>query len=238
MGFSMKANRLFALLIVCYCVMAPVSLAGTQVSFLPPGFVYVDQVIPGIKLNLRYYTEHNFVGERIDGYLQPRCILSAPAAQALKAVQDDLQAFGLGLKIFDAYRPQRAVDHFVRWAKDLQDTKMQAEFYPDVQKENLFKEQYIAEKSSHSRGSTVDLTITPLDAASSDPGLDMGSRFDFFGPKSWPTSMKVSPSARSHRMLLHVLMIKHGFKPYPQEWWHFTLSEEPFPETYFDFSVQ
>jgi len=234
----MKTKRMLVMFIVCYCLMMQVSSTGCQASPLPQGFVYVDQVIPGIKIDLRYYTDRNFVGERIDGYLQPGCILSEQAAQALKAVQDELQAFGLGLKIFDAYRPQRAVDHFVRWAEDLLDTRMKAEFYPDVKKEDLFKEQYIAARSSHSRGSTVDLTITSLDAASSDPGLDMGSGFDLFGPKSWPTSLAVSPAARSHRMLLQVLMIKHGFDSYPQEWWHFTLKGEPFPDTYFDFPIQ
>ena len=212
--------------------------AAAQTSTLPKGFVYVDQAIPDIKIDLRYATKHNFVGTPIDGYLQARCILTDKAARALKEVQDELQAFGLSLKIFDAYRPQQAVDHFVRWARDVQDTRMKAEFYPDVEKENLFKEDYIAAKSGHSRGSTVDLTLTSRAARPTDPGLDMGSGFDLFGPESWPASLHVSANARAHRMLLQLLMKKHGFEPYPKEWWHFTLKNEPYPDTYFNFPVQ
>ncbi|MCK8602601.1 M15 family metallopeptidase [Desulfoferrobacter suflitae] len=231
-------KRLHVLVVVLCSLLVQVAFAGTENPTLPEGFVYVDQVIPDIKIELRYYSDHNFVGRRIDGYLEPRCILTAQAAQALKKVQEELRRFGLALKIFDAYRPQRAVDHFVRWAEDLQDTRRKAEFYPDVDKQDLFKKQYIAAKSSHSRGSTVDVTITAMDAAPSAPGLDMGTGFDLFGPRSWPTSLAVSPESRAHRMLLQVLMVKHGFEPIAEEWWHFTLKNEPFPDTYFDFPVQ
>ena len=148
-----------------------------------------------------------------------------------------MSVFGLGLKIFDAYRPQRAVDHFVRWAKDIGEVRMKKEFYPNVDKGNLFKEDYIAEKSGHSRGSTVDLTVIGLDAKSGEAELDMGTAFDYFGPQSWPESPVVSAGQRAHRMLLQKLMEKHGFKPYPKEWWHFTLSREPYPDTYFDFPI-
>lgn len=202
---------------------------------LPKGFVYVDDNIPGIEIEMRYYTDDNFIGKRIDGYMKPRCIATREAAEALKGVQNDLSRFSLGLKLFDAYRPQRAVDHFVRWAKDLHDTKMKPQYYPDVAKKDLFKEDYIAKKSSHTRGSTFDLTIISLDLKEE---IDMGSGFDFFSTKSWPDNPSMTPAQRSHRMLLQVLMIKHGFKPYPKEWWHFTLVKEPFPETYFDFPVQ
>lgn len=231
-------KRLHVLVVVLCSLLVQVAFARTENFTLPEGFVYVDQVIPDIKIELRYYSDHNFVGQRIDGYLEPRCILTAQAAQALKKVQEELRRFGLGLKIFDAYRPQRAVDHFVRWAEDLQDTKMKAEFYPDVDKQDLFKKQYIAAKSSHSRGSTVDVTITAMDAAPSAPALDMGTGFYLFGPPSWPTSLAVSPESRAHRMLLQVLMVRHGFEPIAEEWWHFTLKNEPFPDTYFDFPVQ
>jgi D-alanyl-D-alanine dipeptidase len=142
----------------------------------------------------------------------------------------------MGLKIFDAYRPQCAVDDFVRWGEDLPDTKMQTEYYPHVRKEDLFNEGYIAKKSSHSRGSTVDLTIICLDEQSAE--LDMGTHFDFFGPEAWPGSPLVSSVHRAHRMLLQLLMNKHGFDFYPKEWWHFTLRNEPFPDTYFNFPVQ
>lgn len=205
---------------------------------LPGGFVYVEDAIPGIKIELRYCTPDNFVGKPIDGYLQSRCILTEQAARALAKVQLDLKPFGLGLKIYDAYRPQRAVDHFVRWAKDLNDTKMKLKYYPDVDKANLFRDKYIADKSSHSRGSTVDLTIVALDPKEEGKELDMGSGFDFFGPQSWPSDLTMTATQRAHRMLLQTLMTKHGFNPYPQEWWHFTLANEPFPDTYFDFPVK
>jgi zinc D-Ala-D-Ala dipeptidase len=217
---------------------APMSFAQPQAEGLPNGFVYVDKVVPGIVIELRYYTEHNFVGERIDGYLKPRCILTKEAANALLQVQEELKAFGLGLKIFDAYRPQQAVDHFVRWANNLEDTRTKAEFYPDINKNTLIKDAYIAGKSSHSRGSTVDLTIISLQSETRGKELDMGTHFDFFGLTSWPLFPGQPPDLRAHRMLLHILMKKHGFKPYQEEWWHFTLGNEPFPETYFNFPVQ
>lgn len=226
--------------LVCCLASIHVAALATHVAAadLHEDFVYIENVIPNIKVDLRYCTDSNFLGRRVDGYVQPRCILTKQAAEALAKVQEDLNRFGLGLKVFDAYRPQRAVDHFVRWGKDLNDTKMQAEYYPKVEKKDLFKEGYIAEKSGHSRGSTVDLTIVCLGRQSEEPELDMGTAFDFFGPEAWPDSQLVSPVHRAHRMLLQVLMGKHGFEPYPKEWWHFTLRDEPFPETYFDFPVQ
>jgi D-alanyl-D-alanine dipeptidase len=209
-----------------------------QSATLPVGFVYVDSIIPTIKVELRYYTIHNFVGKRIDGYINPRCILAAEAATALKEVQDELKPFGLGLKIYDAYRPQQGVDHFIRWAKDLGDTLMKQQFYPNVQKKNLFKEDYIASKSGHSRGSTADLTIISIDNQNPNQELDMGTGFDFFGEESWPEYPDLTPNQRANRMLLRLVMEKHGFKPYPKEWWHFTLKDEPFPDTYFNFPIK
>jgi len=211
-----------------------------QVSYsnsLPDGFVDIKEVIPSIQLEIRYYTQDNFVGQRIDGYESPKCILSKQAALALKNVQDELMSFGLGLKIYDAYRPQPAVDHFVRWAKDLNDTKMKSNYYPDVGKKNLFRDGYIAERSGHSRGSTVDVTIVSLDSNKPEE-LDMGTKWDFFGPQSWPGNLSVTPVQRAHRMLLRHVMTKHGFKPLKEEWWHFTLKDEPFPSQYFDFPVK
>jgi zinc D-Ala-D-Ala dipeptidase len=210
----------------------------TTAEGLPDSFVYVEQIIPNIQVDLRYSSDRNFLGRRVDGYVESKCILTKQAAEALSKVQQDLNHFGLGLKIFDAYRPQRAVDDFVRWGQDVKDTKMRAEYYPTVHKKDLFKEGYIAEKSSHSRGSTVDLTIVCVGKEPSEAELDMGTPFDFFGPESWPDSQLVSPVRRAHRMLLQAVMQKHGFEPYPQEWWHFTLKDEPFPKTYFDFPVQ
>ncbi|NIP92820.1 MAG: M15 family metallopeptidase [Akkermansiaceae bacterium] len=201
---------------------------------LPDGFVDVTEVIPGVRLELRYLTVNNFIGQPVDGYLQPRAILTEEAAGALAGVQKELEPFGFGLKIFDAYRPQRAVDHFVRWAEDPEDIRMKKLYYPGVAKKDLFKEEYIADRSSHTRGSTVDVTLVSRDGRD----LDMGSGFDFFDPKSWPTEQAIPPAARAHRLLLATLMIKHGFQPYSREWWHFTLRNEPFPDTYFDFPVE
>lgn len=217
---------------------AALVLAGTvnaNPPALPQGFVYVDESIPSIKLEMDYCTDHNFIGKPIDGYLKPRAILTRAATDALDGVQKELAAFGLGLKIFDAYRPQRAVDHFVRWAADADDTLMKSKHYPHIDKAKLIGEGYILSHSGHSRGSTVDLTLVPLTTAEV---IDMGGIFDFFGPESWTAASTPEPSQRAHRMLLQVLMEKHGFVHYPQEWWHFTLKNEPYPDTYFDFPVQ
>ncbi|GAB7021515.1 M15 family metallopeptidase [Salidesulfovibrio brasiliensis] len=211
------------------------ALAGAAESGIPDGFVYVATAVPDAVLEVRYYGENNFVGERIDGYLAPKVILTRQAASALAGVQAELRPFGLGLKLFDGYRPQRAVDHFVRWAADLSDTRNKSRFYPGVDKKNLFRDGYIAAKSGHSRGSTIDLTI--VDSETGDE-LDMGTPFDFFGPKSWPKNAAMSAEVRSNRALLRSVMERHGFKPYEAEWWHFTLAEEPHPDTYFDFPVQ
>ena len=203
----------------------------------PVGLVEIREVVPGVVVDLRYFSNDNFVGRRVDGYAAARCFVSVEAAEALAAVQAELAAFGLGLKVFDAYRPQRAVDHFVRWAEDLADTKMKAKYYPEVDKANLFRDGYIAAKSGHSRGSTVDLTIVSLNEG--EPvELDMGTGWDHFGPKSWPSSRAVTAQQRANRMLLRSLMVKHGFRPLAEEWWHFTLVDEPYPDTYFDFVVE
>lgn len=202
---------------------------------MPPGFVYVDDAIPTIQLELRYSTDHNFVGRPIDGYVKPRAILTTEAVHALLKVQHALSSFKLGLKVYDAYRPQRAVNDFLRWAADPADTKKKAEYYPEVDKPELFRQGYLAERSGHSRGSTVDLTIVDLDSGQE---LDMGGRYDYFGPASWPTSTLPTAAQRANRMLLQSLMGQYGFVPYPQEWWHFTLKAEPYPDTYFDFPVQ
>ena len=207
--------------------------AGT----LPDGFVYVDMVIPDIKSELRYSGTDNFIGDRIDGYESSEVILGVAATEALRQVQEELAPFGLGLKIYDAYRPQRAVDHFVRWAQNTEDIRMKAKYYPRVEKKDLFAESYISYKSSHSRGSTVDLTIVDLKDPKA-PELDMGSGFDMFSVISWPDYQRLSASQRANRLLLRQLMLKRGFVPYPREWWHFTLKNEPFPETYFDFPVK
>lgn len=216
-----------------------VSILLLQTMFagnIPEGFVYLDEIIPNIDIELRYITDHNFLGVPVDGYEATKCIISEKAAEAINGVQQELNSYGLGLRIYDTYRPQRAVDHFVRWAKVLDDTLTKSEFYPEVDKKDLFKNGYIASKSSHTRGSTVDLTIIDLRDGKE---LDMGSNFDYFGQLSWVhTPENITMAQQAHRMLLQTLMAKYGFNNYSAEWWHFTLKDEPFPETYFDFPVK
>ena len=202
---------------------------------LPIGFVHVQDEIPDMVVELRYYGNYNFVGRHIDGYYKDRLVLTEEAAKALKKVQKDLRSRGLSLKVFDGYRPQRAVNHFMRWANDLNDTINKCIFYPNVQKKNLFRDGYIATRSGHSRGSTVDLTI--IDAKTKIP-LDMGSKFDFFGHKSWVNYDGITKKQKRNRQLLQHVMLKHGFRNYPREWWHFTLKKEPFPYDYFDFPIR
>ena len=191
-------------------------------------FVDLKSVAPSIILEIRYFTAQNFTGRRVDGYEAPRCLLARSVALALKDVQVDLQKYGLSLKVYDCYRPQRAVDHFVRWARDLDDVEMKAHYYPHVAKRLLFSEGYIAARSGHSRGSTVDLTINEL---------DMGTPWDFFGRASHTLTPKIARQARANRMLLESVMRAHGFINYPKEWWHFTWQPEVFPDTYFDLPI-
>ncbi len=201
---------------------------------LPEGFVYVADHIPTIQMDLRYTGSNNFVGKPIDGYKREVVILSEAATKALKNVQDELNSANLSIMVYDSYRPQQAVNHFIRWARDLNDTIMKARFYPKVEKRNLFKEGYIASRSGHSRGSTLDITIVDLETC--EP-LDMGSPYDFFGSESWVENNNLTKEQRANRTLLQSIMTKHGFRNYPKEWWHFTLRGEPFPETFFDFAV-
>ena len=198
-------------------------------------FVYVHDVITDVVLDVRYFSADNFVGARVDGYRKPLVLISKTAGQALSEVQTDLREQGLGLKIFDGYRPQKAVDHFVRWAADPEDTLTKSKYYPDLQKDTLFDLGYISAKSGHTRGSTLDLTIINL---VSREELDMGSGWDFFGDISHHDSPLVDAQATANRNLLRDVMIKHGFRPAVTEWWHYTLADEPFPYTYFDFDVE
>ena len=217
-------------------------------------FVNLAEAVPDAILEIRYYSTYNFVGKRIEGYEQPTALLTQKAAEALRKVSDDVMTMGYRLKIYDAYRPQKAVDHFVRWAADSNDAKMKQYFYPDLVKSVLFKQDYIMEKSGHTRGSTVDLTLFDMNT---EKELDMGGTFDWFGPESHPdfcgnpdtgqytgdnhkspTGRSITPEQFEHRMILRRTMIKHGFKPLDSEWWHFTLKEEPFPDTYFTFPVK
>ncbi|MDB4025213.1 M15 family metallopeptidase [Flavobacteriaceae bacterium] len=212
-------------------------LISSQISSqtLPNGFSYVSEIDATIKKELRYATSNNFIGKPIDGYLKDSLIISTPAAKALKEIQTKLILSGLSLKIFDAYRPQQAVDHFVRWAKVMNDTLMKQLYYPDVQKSELFTLGFIASKSGHTRGSTVDLSIVDV---KTNKEVDMGSSYDFFGEKSHPFYKKITEAQMKNRMLLRTIMIKNGFIPYDNEWWHFTLKDEPYPTTYFNFLIE
>jgi D-alanyl-D-alanine dipeptidase len=215
-------------------VLAACAMHGAIAQERPAAFVDAATVVPGLIVEMRYAGSHNFVGRPIDGYEAPRCLLTKPAATALAGVAKDVAAYGLVIKVFDCYRPTRAVANFVRWARDLKDTAGKAEFYPDVDKRTLFRDGYIASLSGHSRGSTVDLTLAHPDGRE----LDMGTPFDFFSPKSWPNSAGVSHDAMVNRGELRTAMQHNGFRPYDREWWHFTLRGEPFPDTYFDFPVR
>ena len=202
---------------------------------LPQGFSYAKDKIPDLEIDLRYAKKNNFVGQKIDGYTTEKAILSTKTAEALFAAQQEFGRMGLGLKLFDGYRPQRAVDHFVRWAKIPSDTLMKAEFYPNITKSELFKKHYISTHSGHSRGSSIDVTLIDFNTCEE---LDMGSSYDFFGKISNLDYQDLNAKQRSNRELIQRIMIKYGFRPYAQEWWHFTLNNEPFPKTYFDFVVE
>ncbi len=215
-------------------------------------------VDPTVLQDMRYTTEHNFVGRPVEGYRQPVCLLTRPAAEALGRAQAGLLRRGYALKVYDCYRPQRAVDHFVRWAEDLADERTKAEFYPRVEKARLFADGYIAARSGHSRGSTVDVTLVRLpyvparpyapgrpavDCAAPpgqrvpDGSVDMGTAFDCFDPLSRTDDPRIQGEARAHRDLLRAALSAQGFVNLPEEWWHFTYRPEPFPDTYFDFPV-
>lgn len=231
-------NRI-SLLAAALTILAGIGMAGCCAKKSPTEdsshFVLVTDVVPDAILEIRYYGTYNFVGERIDGYEAPIALLTKEAAEALKAVSDDVMRMGYRLKIYDAYRPQKGVDHFVRWAADVADTTMRRYFYPDVDKSLLFEQEYIMEKSGHTRGSTVDLTLFDMN---SEKELDMGGTFDWFGEESHPDYRGITEEQFANRMILREAMLRHGFKPLESEWWHFTLRDEPFPDTYFTFPVK
>ena len=199
------------------------------------GFVKLSDAVPDAILEIRYYSTYNFVGDRIEGYEAPVAMLTKEAAEALKKVSDELVKKGYRLKIFDAYRPQRAVSHFARWAEDIEDTRMKEYFYPELDKSVLFEQGYIDYKSGHSRGSTLDLTLFDM---KTEQEVDMGGTFDYFGLKSNPDYKGLTPKQFENRMILRDAMTAHGFRPLSTEWWHFTLNNEPYPDTYFDFPVK
>jgi len=222
-------------LVILLLLLSTTAALQSQNESLPKEFVYLLDIAPSIKSELRYISSNNFIGKPIDGYLNNTVIVTKPTALSLKKIQEILLPFNLSLKVFDAYRPQQAVAHFVRWAKVLNDTLMKQQYYPDVPKRSLFRLGYIASKSGHTRGSTVDLTIMDL---ATGKELDMGSPYDYFGTTSHPLHKTLTKTQRANRLLLRNLMLSNGFKPYENEWWHFTLKNEPFPKTYFNFPIK
>jgi D-alanyl-D-alanine dipeptidase len=246
------------MLVLFLALAAPAS--ADVVEQAPPGaFVSLHDVDPSIVVEMRYLTNHNFIGRRIPGYRENVCLLTKQAAEALARVQARVRADGYSLKVYDCYRPQRSVDAFVRWGKDLSDQRMKAEFYPRVRKSRVFKEGYIATQSGHSRGSTMDLTLIKLPARKQeryhrgdrlrdcaaprskrfgDNTIDMGTGYDCFDPLAHPYAKRFRGKVRRNRLRLREPMIAAGFKGLETEWWHFTLKAEPYPETFFDFPVE
>ena len=205
-----------------------------DVTMDPSGFVLLSDLVPNIIQEIRYFSTYNFIGERIDGYEEPCAILTVEAARALKVVSNELFVQGYRIKVFDAYRPACAVKQFVLWGIEDQDIRMKPYFYPELQKQDLFAEGYIAKLSSHSRGSTVDLTLLDMKTGKE---VDMGSPFDLFSEKSHPDYRGITDEQYENRMLLQHVMVRNGVVPIDCEWWHFTLKNEPYPDTYFEFPV-
>ena len=234
-------------LVVNFLKSEPGSETETAPEMDSSGFVNLTDVVPDAIIEARYFATYNFVGARVDGYLEPVVLYTREAAEALKAVSDDVKAMGYRLKVYDGYRPQCAVDHFVRWGKDLADSLMKPVFYPNVDKSELFDRGYIAEKSGHTRGSAIDLTLFDM---ATGKELDMGGVHDWFGIESHPDyggnpdtgeytgGVDITEEQFRNRMILRQAMVRHGFATYDCEWWHFCLADEPYPDTYFNFPVK
>jgi len=254
---SRTALRMLALLALA--LVAAVTPANAQPDAAAPAdFVALQGVDPTILQEIRYFTAHNFTGDPVEGYLAPICILTRPAAEALARAQQDFVERGYTLKVYDCYRPQRAVDDFVAWAEDVNDRRMMAEFYPRVDKSVLFDDGYIAQRSGHSRGSTVDLTLVALPAITTPPyvpgqqlvdctasqslrfadnSIDMGTGFDCFDPLAHTLNPLIEGDEHKNRLLLTEGLARQGFVNYDKEWWHFTYQLEPYPDTFFDFPI-
>jgi D-alanyl-D-alanine dipeptidase len=204
---------------------------------LPLDFIYLKDIDPTIIQDIKYYSSDNFIGRSIKGYDAPKCILTYKTALALSKLQTQLKRKKMGIKIYDCYRPSTAVDDFISWSRDIHDQQQKKSYYPLIDKADFFKLGYVANKSGHSRGSTVDLTLVRFKQYHSPIELNMGTHFDFMDMRSHPLNVKISSRVRRNRLLLRGLMINAGFNPIETEWWHFTLKNEPFPRTYFNFPV-
>ena len=251
--------------LVLFCIIN--CLIGFELSYAIPqyardkGFVYLNEVDPTILVSLRYYGSENFVGKSVDGYKKPVLILTRQAAESLKKVQEAVKKDGYCLVVYDAYRPQQAVNNFVRWSEDIQDQVKESQYYPRVEKAKAFDLGYIAKRSGHTRGSTVDLTIIKDGEALheieekdrvllggytikflDDGTVDMGSSFDLFDVASHSRNDLIDKQFQARRDYLKSIMEQHGFKSYSNEWWHFNMTNEPFPadqdSSYFDFPIE
>ena len=244
------------IVLLCTAVFAA---SPAKAGDMPDAFVYLRNTDPTILEDMRYAGADNFTGRPVPGYDARECVLVRQAAEALKAVQADVKTKGLSLKVYDCYRPARAVAAFVAWAKAPDDPRSKSVHYPALDKTKLFPDGYIALASGHSRGATMDLTLVPLDvrpgqAAPGEPALgactspaadreadtsiDMGTGFDCFDVKANTDASGLTPKERDNRKMLVGVMARHGFKNYDKEWWHYTLENEPFPTTIFDFPIE
>jgi D-alanyl-D-alanine dipeptidase len=212
-----------------------ISTAGVKKDGLPDGFVYIDEVIEDAIIDAKYWGTDNFVGRRIDGYERPLVAASREVAEGCAEAAKILRERSCFLKIYDAYRPQRAVEDFVRWAADLDDVRRKPIHYPRVNKKVFFAFGYIAGRSGHTRGCAVDLTLVDMGTRLE---LDMGSTFDFMDARSQLSATGLTERQEANRALLSGAMLSCGFEPYESEWWHFSLKEEPYPDTYFDFPIR
>ncbi|MBN09025.1 MAG: peptidase M15 [Flavobacteriaceae bacterium] len=204
---------------------------------IPPGFIELKKAVPDLVIDLRYATSENFIGTPVDGYGSKKAVGTIEMAESIRKSQNVLKSYGLGIKVYDAYRPQKAVNHFIRWSKVQDDTINKMTYYPELKKSLLFELGFISAKSGHSRGSTIDLTLIYLEGENKGKEVDMGGSWDFFGDASHYNFLELSEDQKYYRKLLRKTLLSFGFIPYEKEWWHFTLKKEPFPNTYFDFIV-
>ena len=198
------------------------------------GFVFVDELVPGIRWDAKYATWDNFTGKPVDGYLANRIVGTRALCAALARAREEAASLGFGLLLWDAYRPQRAVDCFVRWSKQPEDGRTKLRHYPNIDRAEMFERGYVAAKSGHSRGSTVDLTLYYLATGELAP---MGGNHDLMDPISHHEAEGITPDETKNRRYLCSIMEACGFEPYDREWWHYTLRAEPYPGTYFDFPI-
>ena len=227
-------NATFSKLTALCLIGLIVIIKSAPAATLPKHFCHLHDIAPSIVQDLRYFTSNNFIGRPITGYYKPQCLLTMQAAHALANVQKQLAKKGLGIKVFDCYRPQMAVNDFITWSKDKSDQKMKEQYYPRVDKADFFKLGFVATRSGHTRGSTADLTLVDL---ATKKELDMGGQFDFMDKQSHPFAKGLTTRQFQNRMLLRRIMIRNGFKPLSTEWWHFTLRNEPYPRRYFNFPL-